>query len=496
VLHHKLLRDQEVRRRFAQEAAALELLEHPHIPRLFAHDVEGTPPYMAMELARGGSAMAWVRANGPMPPTLAAQVILAVCDALAHAHASGILHRDVKPHNFLLDDLGVTKLTDFGIARVADATSLTATGSQIGTFSYMAPEQRADTKSVDHRADVYAVAASLYTLLSGRASAELFVSDKDDAILAEVPPAFRDVLLKATRYDPEDRHISIEAFREDLADAVDRMSPWPAPAVPLVGTLPPLPDGPPDLLPEGRRFADLDRMLALLEDHPTFTDEAVKESPRPPLIPYIMKARTPDRDVSPVVPDYVDISEVGALRRQHESELREAERRTAPVSAPPPPKVVAEPEEPPHRTHVLPWILGATSGLVILGTALVGAGTFAMRDARDAEDEAAVGLTDALRTEVDMVYDLPGDRAKFETLYAAYRDATGSARVAAALAFVDAVDAAVQGRDVLDPELEPHLRRLEAARDRYLEAKDAHRESAERIPGMFAVRTGFAPQPD
>jgi hypothetical protein len=324
------------------------------------------------------------------------------------------------------------------------------------------------------------------------------VSDKDDAILAEVPPAFRDLLLKATRYDPEDRHVSIEAFREDLSDAVDRMSPWPAPEVPLVGTLPPLPPGPPDLLPEGRRFAELDRALALLDDHPTFTDEAVRQSPPPPLIPYVMKARTPDRDVSPVVPDYVDISEVGALRRAHEAELREAERRSGAVAAPPPkppPRAVAEAPEPRHR-HVLPWILGATSGVVILGTALIGAGTFTMRDARHAEDAAALALTDALRTEVDMVYDLPGDRTRFEALYAAYRDAKGSARVAAALAFVDAVDAAVQGRDVLDPDLQPHVRRLEAARDQYLAAKDVHHETADRVPGLFAVRTGFAPRPD
>ncbi|MEZ4241648.1 MAG: serine/threonine-protein kinase, partial [Myxococcota bacterium] len=210
-LQFRHLRDADIRRRFGQEAEALRSLVHPNIPRLVAYDGDATPPYMAMELARCGSTMDWVRDHGPMPPTLAGDVIFQVCEALATVHAAEMVHRDVKPHNVLFDDLGVCKLTDFGIARISDATSLTQTGSQIGTFSFMAPEQRTDTKSVDHRADIYSVGASLYTLLTGKTSAELFVADSDDAILAHVPDALRGLILKATRYRPEERYQTIQA---------------------------------------------------------------------------------------------------------------------------------------------------------------------------------------------------------------------------------------------------------------------------------------------
>ena len=234
-----------MRRRFSQEADALDRLRHPNVPRLIAHEPNSTPPFMAMELARCGSTMDWVRDHGPMPAPMAADVMFQVCEALAEAHAAGIVHRDVKPHNFLLDDNGVCKLTDFGIARLSDNTSMTQTGSQIGTFSYMAPEQRSDTKSVDQRADIYSVGASLYTLLTGKANAELFVADKDDELLADVPVQFRNVIVKATRYKPELRYASILEVQGELMNALSRLPAAASDYPPLVR--------PGDALGEGRR---------------------------------------------------------------------------------------------------------------------------------------------------------------------------------------------------------------------------------------------------
>ncbi|MEO0604616.1 MAG: serine/threonine-protein kinase [Myxococcota bacterium] len=173
-LHKKYIDDEEMQRRFGFEARALQILTHPNVPRLVHYAPDSRPPFMAMELARCGSAMDWVRKHGAMPAQMACQVIVQVCDAVGDAHEKGMIHRDIKPHNVLLDDTGVSKLTDFGIARLDDATSLTATGSQIGTFSFMAPEQRSDTKTVDQRADIYSLGSSFYTMLTSRTSAELF----------------------------------------------------------------------------------------------------------------------------------------------------------------------------------------------------------------------------------------------------------------------------------------------------------------------------------
>ncbi len=502
-LHTRLIRDQEMRRRFTQEAAALALLTHPNVPRLYAHDPDATPPYTVMELARCGSAMDWVREHGAMPPALAGKVILEVCEALAEAHASGILHRDVKPANFLLDDDGVTKLTDFGIARVVDATSLTATGSQIGTFSYMAPEQRSDTKSVDHRADIYAVGASLYTLLRGRSSAELFIADKDDAILQDVPPAFRPVILRATRYEPEDRTPSVRELQAEVRVALAQLPPPDPTDPPLVTPRPTLPAGPPANLPPDRRFEDLERAMGLDPDESTFTP--VNKSPSattsPRVMPYVMPPRTPTPDRAEeqvVVPDYVDISEVGALQAEHEAEQRAAEerardqkRRTRP---PPPPQEPTEEHPPPQ--HVAAGIFGATAVGVLLAALVLAAGASGLRVSRSAADRAGAELDAALLAEGDVIYTLPGDRTPFEAIFAHHRDAHGRERVAAALAFVDAVDAAVDRTTHVDASVAEKVERLEAARDAYLDARAAHRGSAERFPGFLAVRVGLVPQPD
>jgi len=502
-LHTRLIRDQEMRRRFTQEADALRLLTHPNVPRIYAHDPDATPPFTVMELARCGSAMDWVRTHGAMPPPLAAQVILEVCEALAEAHAAGIVHRDVKPANFLLDDAGVTKLTDFGIARVQDATSLTATGSQIGTFSYMAPEQRSDTKSVDHRADIYAVGASLYTLLRGRSSAELFIADKDDAILHEVAPELRPVILRATRYEPDERTPSVRELQAEVRAALAQLPPSAPTDPPLVTTREPLPARPPATLPPERRFEDLERALGLDPDESTFTpvNRSPSASVSPRVMPYVMppRAPTPDRrEDQVVVPDYVDISEVGALRAAHEEERRAAEERARKLAlrnTPRPPEPERVEETVPHQ-GVVAGMAGAVTVGVLLALLVLAAGASLLRMSRGAADRAGAELDAALLAEGDVIYTLPGDRAPFESIFARHREAQGRERVATALAFVDAVDAAVDGTTHVDAAVAQKVQRLEAARDAYLDAREAHRGAAARFPGSLAVSVGLVPQPD
>jgi serine/threonine protein kinase len=245
VLAPAFLEDPDVRARFEQEAHAMARLAHPNLVRVTDVDHDGVAPYLVMELAHGGAVTDWIKRNGPVPANLACHVVAQMCDGLGHAHAAGVVHRDVKPHNVLVRADGVAVLTDFGIAQLAhDGASLTATGTVMGTFAFMAPEQRTDAKSVDLRADVYAVGATLFTMLTGKTSAELFFAEAKDAILREVPEMLRPVVLTACRYDRDERYPNMAEFKEALLRRRARLEPD-RPAPPLTDRLLALPDEPP-----------------------------------------------------------------------------------------------------------------------------------------------------------------------------------------------------------------------------------------------------------
>ncbi len=166
VLFPHLARKEELTRRFQREARAAAGLEHPNILRVY--DVGGgqdrRPPYIVMELVRGQSLREVAEAGGPLLAELVACIGALACDALAVAHAAGIVHRDVKPANLMLADDGRLLLADFGVARLDDDDSLvTRTGALLGTPSFMAPEQ-ALGNPVDARSDLYSVGAMLYQL--------------------------------------------------------------------------------------------------------------------------------------------------------------------------------------------------------------------------------------------------------------------------------------------------------------------------------------------
>ena len=190
VIHDPIAADPTFAERFLREARLVAGLEHPNI--LSVYDF-GTAPlggkdvsYLVMPLVSGGSLKERIR--GPVPPAEAVPWLAAIAAALDHAHSKGILHRDVKPGNVLLDASGRPLLADFGLARSADSVSgLTATGTVMGTPSYMAPEQ-AMGKALDARADQYALACIAFEMLTGRVP---FKADTPLAVLHQhvsVPP--------------------------------------------------------------------------------------------------------------------------------------------------------------------------------------------------------------------------------------------------------------------------------------------------------------------
>lgn len=170
VVHEHLLRAStggELRRRFQREVAAMRTLDHPGIVACIDAGQHGESEYLVSEFMRGGSLAAVLGRSGKLPPILALAWFVDLLEALAHAHRRGVVHRDLKPDNLLLDVEGRLKIADFGIARLAEGTQLTAAGGIVGTPSYMSPEQ-ALASPVDQRADLYAAGLILYESIVGR----------------------------------------------------------------------------------------------------------------------------------------------------------------------------------------------------------------------------------------------------------------------------------------------------------------------------------------
>ena len=222
------------RERFLREARLVAGLEHPNVLPVFDYGsatIDGDElSYLVMPLVAGGSLKG--RVAGPVPPALAIAWLSAIASALDHAHAKGILHRDVKPGNVLMDSQGRPLLADFGLARSAEVSSgLTATGTVLGTPLYMAPEQ-ATGAALSGRADQYALAVIAFELLAGRvpfsAQSPLAVLHQHvtapppplSSVLPGTSPAVDAVLARGLSKEPADRFSSCGAFVAALGAAL------------------------------------------------------------------------------------------------------------------------------------------------------------------------------------------------------------------------------------------------------------------------------------
>ena len=222
ILHPQYARSAESRRRFLNEAHAQAGLAHPNV--LMVHDAveDEVHAFLVMELAEGGNLGDRVVLQGVLSPVDVAEVGITIGSALGVAHRAGVIHRDIKPANILVDRHGVLKLADFGIARVdGERFHLTQTGSVMGTWAYMPPEQRSDSASVDARSDIYAFGVTLYALLKGREASDLHNREAWERAFVGVPPGLAEIIQTATRLFPEDRYATadelVEALRTWLA---------------------------------------------------------------------------------------------------------------------------------------------------------------------------------------------------------------------------------------------------------------------------------------
>src|SRR5467141_3452594 len=166
VLPFSLAFDKEFVERFQREARTSAKLEHPSIIPIYRVGKSGRVIYFVMKFLRGKPLSSVLAARGTLPPPEIRQILVQVARALAYAHKSGIVHRDIKPDNIMFDEHGLAVVTDFGIAKAASGGKLTGTGMSIGTPHYMSPEQ-AKAQPLDGRSDIYSLGVVAYQCLTG-----------------------------------------------------------------------------------------------------------------------------------------------------------------------------------------------------------------------------------------------------------------------------------------------------------------------------------------
>jgi beta-lactam-binding protein with PASTA domain len=224
LLHHRFAEDQEFVERFRREASSAASLSHPNVVAIFDRGEWDGTYYIAMEYLPGRSLKAVVREHGPLDPATAIDIVIQILHAARFAHRRGVIHRDLKPHNVILDEEGRAKVTDFGIAR-AGASDMTLTGSIMGTAQYLSPEQ-AQGHAVSAASDIYAVGIVLYELLTGSvpfdgetavtiALKQVSAAPPAPSVLAgagAIPPELDGVVLRALAKDPAERFADAEEF--------------------------------------------------------------------------------------------------------------------------------------------------------------------------------------------------------------------------------------------------------------------------------------------
>ena len=231
--------------RFEREARAAAALNHPAVVAVYDAGADEMTRFIVMELVAGRSLESILRDDGPLDPDRAAAIASRVADALAAAHAAGIVHRDIKPANVMVAQDGSVKVLDFGIARAMDDITLTQNASVLGTAAYMAPEQ-ALGKPADERSDIYSLGCVLYALLAGRAP---FTEGGAAAILNQhaniaptplraengrVSPELEALVMQMLAKSPEDRPQTAAQVRDRLTN------PSAKPPVPTASTAPTL----------------------------------------------------------------------------------------------------------------------------------------------------------------------------------------------------------------------------------------------------------------
>ncbi|WP_409292185.1 Stk1 family PASTA domain-containing Ser/Thr kinase [Peribacillus sp. SCS-37] len=232
ILRMDFSNDDEFIKRFNREAHSATSLAHPNIVSIYDVGVEDDIYYIVMEYVKGLTLKQYIQQHFPIPVETAINIMEQITSAIAHAHQYGIIHRDIKPQNILIDSHGTVKITDFGIAMALSSTSITQTNAVLGSVHYLSPEQ-ARGGMANKTSDIYSLGIVMFELLTGRLpfSGESAISIALKHLQSEMPSPKRwspdipqsvaNCVLKASSKDSYHRYSSAEEMAEDLRTALD-----------------------------------------------------------------------------------------------------------------------------------------------------------------------------------------------------------------------------------------------------------------------------------
>lgn len=227
VLRNQFVHDEEFIRRFRREAQSAASLSHPNVVSIYDVGQEDEIHYIVMEYIEGKNLNEIIKERAPLQVDESIRIASQICDALDHAHHNQIIHRDIKPHNILIGRNGRVKVTDFGIARAVTSTTITQTGSVIGSVHYFSPEH-AKGVSTGEKSDLYSLGIVLYQMLTG--SLPFFGESPISVALKHlqeefeepkrlnplIPQSVENVILRSMRKNPEERYQSAKQMLHDL----------------------------------------------------------------------------------------------------------------------------------------------------------------------------------------------------------------------------------------------------------------------------------------
>jgi serine/threonine-protein kinase len=234
VLPSSMTFDPDFRARFEREAETVAALDHPYIVPVYDFGYHEDQPFIVMRYLPGGTLKQLIEESGPINLQEAAAIMERMASALDEAHHAGMIHRDFKPHNVLIDRKGGTYLADFGLVKIASQAGLTSANFITGTPAYLSPEQVYGEGEIDHRVDVYSMGVTLFEMLAGQppyqddSPTRLMMKHVLDPVpllsklVPDTPAEVETVVLKAMAKDPAQRYQSAG----DLAAALNATSGW------------------------------------------------------------------------------------------------------------------------------------------------------------------------------------------------------------------------------------------------------------------------------
>ena len=233
VLRGDLSNDEKFIRRFKREALSVSNLSHPNIVEVYDVGEEDGNYYIVMEYIEGKTLKQLLQKRGALTLNEVIDIMTQLTDGLAHAHEAYIIHRDIKPQNIMIEDNGLVKITDFGIAMALNSTQLTQTNSVMGSVHYLPPEQ-ANGKGSTVKSDIYSLGILMYELLTGSVpfkgdtAVEIALKHMKEKIPSirkqnpKIPQSVENIVLKATAKNPKNRYDNVRDMYKDLQTALQR----------------------------------------------------------------------------------------------------------------------------------------------------------------------------------------------------------------------------------------------------------------------------------